>query len=83
MAETMTKMSWTICESPVGALTVLAGAAGIRGVWFEGQAPPLEAEERRPMPAVAAQLREYFAGERQGFELGLDLRGEPLQLAVW
>jgi len=79
----MTEMSWTICEGPVGPLTVVASAAGIRAVWFEGQAPPLDAAERRQMPAVAAQLEEYFAGGRRAFELELDLRGEPLQLAVW
>jgi methylated-DNA-[protein]-cysteine S-methyltransferase len=35
------------------------------------------------MPAVADQLDGYFAGERQAFELDLDLRGTPLQLRVW
>lgn len=83
MTETMTEMGWTVCEGPVGPLTVVAGAAGIRGVWFEGQEPRLDREEQRQMPAVEAQLGEYFAGERQAFELELDLRGEPLQLAVW
>ena len=28
-------------------------------------------------------LEAYFAGQRQAFELDLDLRGAPLQLAVW
>jgi methylated-DNA-[protein]-cysteine S-methyltransferase len=79
----MADMSWTICESPVGPLTVVAGAAGLRGVCFEGQAPRLDAGGRREMPAVAAQIREYFSGERRAFELELDLRGEPLQVAVW
>ncbi len=79
----MAEMGWTICEGPVGALTVAAGGNGIRSVWFEGQAPALDAGSRREMPAVTAQLEEYFAGERQAFDLDLDLRGEPLQLAVW
>jgi len=79
----MTETNWTICEGPVGPLTVVTGPAGIRGVWFEGQAPALEADGRRVMPAVETQLAEYFAGERQAFDLDLDLRGEPLQLAVW
>lgn len=35
------------------------------------------------MPAVVEQLDAYFAGERQTFELDLDLRGTPLQLRVW
>jgi methylated-DNA-[protein]-cysteine S-methyltransferase len=80
--ETMGEKRWTVCEAPVGPLTVVAGAAGIRGIWFEGQEPPLDGP-RRPMPAAEAQLAEYFAGKRRRFELDLDLRGEPLQLAVW
>lgn len=83
MNATMTETSWTICEGPVGPLTVVAGAAGIREVWFAGRAPALEPRARRSLPAVEAQLAEYFAGERRTFELDLDLRGEPLQLAVW
>lgn len=35
------------------------------------------------MPEVADQLESYFAGERQAFELDLNLRGNPLQRAVW
>ena len=35
------------------------------------------------MPAVAEQLDAYFAGERRDFDLPLDLRGTPLQVAVW
>jgi methylated-DNA-[protein]-cysteine S-methyltransferase len=79
----MAETSWTIAESPVGPLTVLASAVGIRAVYFEGQAPPLDQGARRPMPALGTQLEEYFVGERQGFELDLDLGGEPLLLAVW
>lgn len=80
---TMAKMGWTVCEGPVGPLTVVADLAGIQGVWFEGQAPRLEPEGRRRMPAVEGQLAEYFAGQRRAFELELDLRGEALQLAIW
>jgi methylated-DNA-[protein]-cysteine S-methyltransferase len=32
---------------------------------------------------VLRQLDEYFAGEREGFELRLDLRGDGFQRAVW
>jgi methylated-DNA-[protein]-cysteine S-methyltransferase len=35
------------------------------------------------MAAAAAQLDEYFAGERRAFDLALDLRGSPLQKLVW
>ena len=30
-----------------------------------------------------AQLDEYFAGARQGFDLRVELRGDPFQLRVW
>jgi methylated-DNA-[protein]-cysteine S-methyltransferase len=33
--------------------------------------------------SVAAQLGEYFAGERTAFDLPLAPRGTPFQLAVW
>jgi methylated-DNA-[protein]-cysteine S-methyltransferase len=81
--KTMAETRWTICEGPVGPLTVVASAAGIQGVWFADQAPAMEGCERRALPEVEAQLAEYFAGGRRGFELELDLRGELLQLAVW
>ncbi len=35
------------------------------------------------MPEVSGQLEAYFAGERQAFELDLDLHGRPLQRKVW
>ena len=33
--------------------------------------------------AALAQLAEYFAGRRRSFDLPLDRRGTPFQLAVW
>lgn len=39
-----------------------------------------------PHPLIGAaqeQLRDYFAGRRQSFELPLDLRGTAFQLRVW
>jgi methylated-DNA-[protein]-cysteine S-methyltransferase len=75
---------WTIYESPLGPLTVVAGRAGITSIRFPGpRAPRLEGGARRPMPEVVEQLEEYFAGERQAFELDLDLHGSPLQRLVW
>ena len=32
---------------------------------------------------VTEELREYFAGQRRGFDLPLHLSGTPFQLAVW
>lgn len=74
---------WTICESPIGPLTVVAGTDGVSNIYFAGIAPPLPEGARRPLPDVVDQLAAYFAGERQAFELDLDLRGTPFQREVW
>jgi methylated-DNA-[protein]-cysteine S-methyltransferase len=79
----MSSSAWMICESPIGPLTVVAGSKGITNIHFEGHAPRFQEAARRPMPEVAGQLESYFAGERQAFELDLDLHGAPLQRAVW
>lgn len=74
---------WTICESPIGPLTVVAGPKGIANIHFPGRSPRLSKTARRPMREAVDQLDAYFAGERQTFELDLDLRGTPLQSEVW
>jgi methylated-DNA-[protein]-cysteine S-methyltransferase len=75
---------WTIYESPLGPLTVLAGPGGVTDLRFpEPRTSRLDRVERREMPAVTGQLDEYFAGERRQFDLELDLRGDPLQRLVW
>lgn len=79
------QLTWTIYESPLGPLTVIAGPAGVRNVHFPGRSPRLKEAAQRPMPEVVDQLEAYFAGEREAFELDLDLdlRGAPLQKLVW
>jgi methylated-DNA-[protein]-cysteine S-methyltransferase len=74
---------WTVYESPLGALTVIAGPAGLREIRFPGRGPLLDEVARIAMPDVAGQLDRYFAGELRAFDLELDLRGGPLQRAVW
>lgn len=39
--------------------------------------------DARQLADLAAQLRAYLAGERRAFDLPLDPRGTPFQLAVW
>jgi methylated-DNA-[protein]-cysteine S-methyltransferase len=74
---------WSIYESPLGPLTTVAGPAGVRSLHFPGRAGRLDEAAQRPMPRVAAQLQEYFAGERQRFDLDLDLAGTRFQRLVW
>jgi methylated-DNA-[protein]-cysteine S-methyltransferase len=79
----MTDTNWTIYESPIGPLTLLAGPDGLRSLSFPGRGRPPADAAQGPMPAVTDQLEAYFAGELQDFELELDLHGTPLQQAVW
>jgi methylated-DNA-[protein]-cysteine S-methyltransferase len=76
-------LAWTSCASPIGPLTVVAGPKGITNIHFDGHVPRLSEATRRPMPDVVDQLDAYFAGERQAFDLDLDLRGNSLRRAVW
>jgi methylated-DNA-[protein]-cysteine S-methyltransferase len=78
--------SWTIYESPLGPLTVIAGDAGINRMRFPGSEERLDEADRRPAALAPAieQLDEYFAGTRQAFELDLDLSaGTAFQRKVW
>lgn len=77
------EVTWDIYESPIGPLTLVAGAAGLRGVWFPGKTPTPPESARAPLPAVAEQLEAYFQGERRAFEVPLDMRGTPFDRAVW
>lgn len=77
------RLTWTIYESPLGRLTVVAGPTGVTNLHFPGPSRNLKEGEHRPMPEVVDQLDAYFAGERESFEVDLDLRGTPLQKLVW
>ncbi|HVS99827.1 MAG TPA: methylated-DNA--[protein]-cysteine S-methyltransferase [Solirubrobacterales bacterium] len=74
---------WDIYESPIGPLTVIAGEAGLRGLWFPGKVPTPAEAARASLPAVTEQLDAYFGGELRAFDLELDLRGAPLDREVW
>jgi len=79
----MSDVIWDIYESPIGPLTLVAGDAGLRGLWFPGKTPVPPESARAPLPAVTAQLDAYFAGELRAFEIELDMRGTPFDRAVW
>lgn len=71
----------TIIQTPIGPLHAVADDAG-RLVEL-GFREPLQ-DTSAPLPQhVVDQVTEYFAGNRQTFELELAPRGTPFQLAVW
>ena len=78
-------MAWTTYPSPLGPLTLIGGTSGLRHVYFPGRAPSLAPSDRDPsiLAETVGQLDEYFAGERQAFELELDLAGSSFRHRVW
>lgn len=77
------QVRWTIYESPIGALSLVAGPEGLADLSFPGRLRLPPDAEKGPVPKVEEQLGAYFAGELRGFELRLDMRGTPLEREVW
>lgn len=77
--------AWDVYQSPLGPLTIEGGPGGLRRLSFAGGAETLDerARDAATLAPVAAQLEEYFAGERRAFDLRLDLAGTPFQQQVW
>ncbi len=65
-------------ESPIGPLTAVVDGDGRLVQLTFGEATP-----SGDCAAVHEQLREYFSGKRQTFDVPLALRGTEFQLAVW
>lgn len=81
---------FTSWQGPMGAMTLAATPRGLSGVWFDGKrhGPDTRHWRRDPdhpvLRQAIEQLAAYFAGQRQRFELPLDLRmGTPFQQQVW
>jgi len=78
-----------IHDSPVGPLRLAASDDGLHAIEFHAprHAVPRDArwcEGDHPMlDVVAAQLDQYFAGERRRFDLPLSPEGTAFQRAVW
>ncbi|RMX07906.1 methylated-DNA--[protein]-cysteine S-methyltransferase [Corticibacter populi] len=79
----------TAIDSPVGPLLLAAGDAGLCLIQFAGTRQPrsLPADwqpgSHAVLDAAAAQLRAYFEGRRQRFDLPLAPRGTEFQRQVW
>jgi O-6-methylguanine DNA methyltransferase len=70
----------------LSGLKLEASDRGLSAIRFDGTrgAGTRSTDQAGPIVnAAARQLREYFAGERFGFDVPLDLRGTPFQVEVW
>jgi len=78
----MSPLQRAFLRTPIGYLEVTGSDMGIRTLEF------LDFRVRpEHVPAFlkdcVTQLEEYFHGTRRQFDVKLDLRGSPFQLAVW
>ena len=79
---------YTGMESPVGPLLLVADDGGLRRIEFVNGRKPVQADpqwhdDAEPLRETIRQLRAYFAGELETFDLTLAPEGTPFQLAVW
>lgn len=76
-------------QSPVGPLLLVASDAGLHAIEFDAvQHPVHRGDDWHPgdhplLRAAETQLREYFAGARQAFDLPLAPVGTDFQRRVW
>jgi methylated-DNA-[protein]-cysteine S-methyltransferase len=82
--------AYKMMNSPVGKLTLVANASRLSAILWENDKPdrvrlgPMQEENNSPvLLETERQLNEYFAGERNGFELELDFVGTEFQRKVW
>ena len=84
----MKNIYYTEIESPLGPLLLAGDEAGLQQVNFvNGRHPakpdPAWIEDAKPVQETVRQLRAYFRGELEAFDLPLALQGTPFQLNVW
>jgi methylated-DNA-[protein]-cysteine S-methyltransferase len=79
---------FTIVDSPIGELLLTGDDKRLTGLLMteSGDHRAVSAARTRRddvFAGAATQLDEYFAGERENFDLRLDPSGTPFQLKVW
>lgn len=79
-----------VIDSPVGLLKLVATERGLTAILWGNDDPrrvPLgdvvECDDHPVLIEAERQLREYFAGHREVFDLPLDFRGTEFQRRVW
>lgn len=84
-------------DTPIGRLTLVADATGLRAVLWPDDLPARVPLDARPpvtaggaphhpdevLRATSVQLDEYLAGDRREFDLPLAAAGTPFQHSVW
>jgi methylated-DNA-[protein]-cysteine S-methyltransferase len=81
-----------VINGPLGELTLVAEDDALTGVYFRHHwhrpaedtfGPRVDAESDAMLARAEAQLTDYLAGDRQGFDLPISLRSDDAQKRVW
>ncbi|WP_025599438.1 methylated-DNA--[protein]-cysteine S-methyltransferase [Burkholderia sp. WSM2230] len=83
--------AYKLMDSPVGELKLVARDERLTAILWENDKPnrvrlssePLHADDLPVLREAERQLNEYFAGNRQTFDLELDFQGTEFQKKVW
>jgi len=70
-------------QTPVGLLRLTATETALTGVVLNARGVPDTARPKGVLAETDQQLRAYFAGKLQTFDLPLALTGTPFQCEVW
>jgi methylated-DNA-[protein]-cysteine S-methyltransferase len=91
-AATTTSTRHVVIDSPIGPLTLVRDDDGLTGLYYPGHwtrpdqttfGPRVEPSDDHGFDEAIAQLREYFAGERQEFDLPLNPVGSERARRLW
>jgi methylated-DNA-[protein]-cysteine S-methyltransferase len=73
-------------DTPVGQLILESDGDVLIGIWLPSQATTTRGDGHDAPPVLkdtATQLEEYFARERTGFDVPMELDGTTFQKEVW
>jgi methylated-DNA-[protein]-cysteine S-methyltransferase len=79
---------YTTFDSPIGELLLVGDGEAVARLHMMGSRHPVAADpawrrDERAFGDVRSQLEEYFAGERQSFDVPLQMAGSEFELRVW
>jgi methylated-DNA-[protein]-cysteine S-methyltransferase len=91
-AAATTSTRHVVVDSPIGPLTLVRDDEGLTGLYYPGHwtrpdrnsfGPRVAPSDDHGFDEAVIQLREYFAGARQDFDLPLNPRGSDTARQVW
>ena len=92
MSAATTTSRHTVIDSPIGPLTLVRDDDGLTGLYYPGHwtrpnqttfGPRIGPGDDPGFDEVIAQLNEYFAGQREVFDLPLNPQGSDRARRVW